>query len=281
VRYLVLLTLFICFLWPSNGCAETYLLGVQPCWNPEKSLVMFQPLVQYLSRVLHSEVKLVVYDNAEQFHQDLQRVHFVLQDAYSTYVHSYLERFEPLAVAVVKDGSLEERGAIIVRKESPYHKIKDLRGKRFLFGALHNTPKFFATWILFEKNGLNPREDFSQIGLGGECLFNALAVVVGDYDAAAVCADFLESEEARKVSDHLRVLALTDPVPGWMFTIAPRIGPALRQKVRKAVLSLEPDSVLAQEVLRDTPWKGFVRPRGNELTEIERLVHEYHIPEKL
>ncbi len=280
MRYLFLFFLFFLF-WSVAVRAETLFLGVQPCWDPEKSLVMFQELADYMSNSLNMRVRLVVYDNAEQFHHDLSRIHFALQDAYSTYIHRYPERYEPVAIAVTKEGEASEIGAIVVRKESPVKKLQDLRGKSFIFGALHNTPKFFSTWILLRKNGLDPLKDFREIGLGGDCLYNAMAVLVGDYEAGAVCADFLKEREHQKISSHLRVLAYTDPAPGWMFTLAPRLGPELRKKVEEVILRLSPGSQEAKHVLKHTPWLGFTKPKGNELKKIEQLVHEYRIPETL
>ncbi len=146
----------------------SYTLAVQPCWPPEKALVMFSPLANYLSLAINKPFKLVVYDNAAQFHRDISKADLVIQDAYSAYRHKGFAPFTPVAIAINKDGKTTDRGAIIVRKDSPFHKISDLRGRRFLFGSIHNTQKFFCVWILFKENGIDPLKDLSEIAPGGD-----------------------------------------------------------------------------------------------------------------
>jgi len=148
--------------WASGG----YRIGIQPCWMPEKALEILSPLSEYLSKALGVPVELVVYDNASQFHQGLDKLDMIIQDAYSAYLHS-MGSFVPLVIAENRSGETTDRGAVIVRKNSPFKTLSDLRGRSFLFGAAHNTAKFFSVWILFEENGIDPARDLSEIAEGG------------------------------------------------------------------------------------------------------------------
>ncbi len=162
--------LFICMFiicWQTVWASGGYRLGVQPCWMPEKALEIFTPLSEYLSKALGVPVELVVYDNAAQFHQGLEKLDMILQDAYSAYLHS-MDSFVPVVIAESRSGKTTDRGAVIVRKDSPFKTLYDLRGKSFLLGAAHNTAKFYSVWILFEENGINPRKEFSEIAEGGD-----------------------------------------------------------------------------------------------------------------
>ncbi len=165
ITILLICVFIICWqtVWASGG----YRLGVQPCWTPEKALEIFTPLSEYLSQAFGVPVELVVYDNTVQFHQGLEKIDMILQDAYSAYLHSR-RSFVPVAIAENRAGETTDRGAIIVRKDSLFKILPDLRGKSFLFGAAHNTAKFYSVWILFEENGINPRMEFSEIAEGGD-----------------------------------------------------------------------------------------------------------------
>jgi len=254
-------------------------LSVQPCWEPEKILLMYRPLANYLSKTTGFHVKLVISDNYKQFHQKLFKTDIALQDAYSTYTH--IESgvmLLPVAIAVSKNGSTEERGAVIVRAESAIRDLHDLVGKSFIFGAIHNTPKFFSAWILLKKAGLDPPRDFPVMAIGGECSANAMAVFVGDYDAGAVCADFLEETSRQDLRMGLRVVAYTDPSPNWFFTIRKNLDPSIKAAIKKACLELRPDSELAEKVLMHSVWSGFVETKGDELEKIGTLAVKYQVP---
>jgi len=106
-----------------------------------------------------------------------------------------------------------------------------------------------------------------------------MAVAIGDYDAGAVCSDFLEEDEHSKIVQRLRVLAYTDPAPGWLLMVRKDFPGKVRDKVYKALTDIRPGR--HSTVLSSTPWSGFLKPNGNELTEIGDLVRKYKVPYSL
>ncbi len=254
-------------------------LAVQPCWSPKITYTLFSPLANFLSKETGLRVTLLIADNELHFHRLIPKADLVLQDSYSAYFHQRRGfTLEPVVVAVGEDGEPTERGAIIVRVDSPIESLQDLQGKTFIFGAPHNTRKFFATYITLKRHGIDPLKDLSGFALGNECSYNAMSVFLGEFDAGAVCADFLEESERFAFIKNLRVLAYTDPMPNWMITLKGDLTPKLRDKVTRALLLLKPGTARAERALFETGWKGFVPVKGDELSRIERLQESFSVP---
>ncbi len=102
-----------------------------------------------------------------------------------------------------------------------------------------------------------------------------MAVAIGDYDAGAVCADFLEEKEHSKVVQKVRVLAYTDPAPGWLLLVRKDLPKKVREKVYTALTEIRTGQ--HSSVLSSTPWGGFLKSDGNELTEMGTLVRKYKV----
>lgn len=255
---------------------------VQPCWGPLESFAMFTPLTDYLSKETGLTMELVIVETEKDFHARINEVHFALQDAFSVYIHNKMDAiFDPLVIAVFEDGSVEERGAILVRAASDIKNISDLKGKTFLFGARHNTPKFFAAFITLKKSGIDPDSDLKGYGFGGDCGDNAMSVFLGEHDAGAVCKDFVHGEEGKakfNFKTDLRVITDTIPVANWMVTASKNIDKETAEKVKKALLKIRPESPVAETILEKTEWGGFLPVTGNELLEIDKLAQEYSVP---
>ncbi len=254
-------------------------LAVQPCWEPETTDVLFRPLVHYLADETGLNVKLMIADDEIHFHRLLRSADMAIQDSYSTLVHRQADLvFEPVAIAVSEDGSLTERGAVLVRADSPIKDIGDLKGRTFLFGAPHNAPKFFAAYITLMQHGVHPLKDLAAFALGNECSYNAMAVYLGEFDAGMVCADFVSLSHKFNFKTDLRVLAYTPAVPNWLFTLSNTLPFRLKVAVKKALTALNPGTGISKSTLRKICWKGFVPVRGDELEKIRRLQEEYKVP---
>ncbi len=106
-----------------------------------------------------------------------------------------------------------------------------------------------------------------------------MAVAVGDYDAGAVCADFLEEKEHSRVVQKVRVLAYTDPAPGWLLMLRKDLPESVRKKVYTALTEIKAGHY--SKVLSSTPWSGFLKPDSSEIMEIGTLVRKYKVPYSL
>src|SRR5947209_14983076 len=76
----------------------------------------------------------------------------------------------------------------IVRKDSPYQKLSDLKGKRVAHTSPSSNSGNLAPLVLYPPEGLKPNEDYKPMMSGGHDK-SALGVLSGDYDMAGVASD--------------------------------------------------------------------------------------------
>ena len=121
----------------------------------------------------------------------------------------------------------------IVKKESPYQKLSDLKGKRVAHTAPSSNSGHLAPLVLYPPEGLKPNEDYKPLMSGGHDK-SALGVASGDYDMAGVASDVFERMVARGTlkGDDFRVIFTSPLFPTSSFAHAHDLHPDLAKKLR-------------------------------------------------
>ncbi|MGE3064884.1 MAG: phosphate/phosphite/phosphonate ABC transporter substrate-binding protein [Hyphomicrobiaceae bacterium] len=123
---------------------------------------------------------------------------------------------------------------VVVKKDSPFQKLSDLKGKRVAHTAPSSNSGNLAPIALFPAQGLTPNTDYKPLWSGGHDK-SVLGVGTGDYDAAAVASDVFERMGARgtiKVDD-FRIIYRSEKFPTSGFAYAHDLKPELAQKLTK------------------------------------------------
>jgi phosphonate transport system substrate-binding protein len=121
----------------------------------------------------------------------------------------------------------------IVRKDSPYQKLSDLKGKRVAHTSPSSNSGNLAPLVLYPPEGLKPNEDYKPIMSGGHDK-SALGVLSGDYDMAGVASDVFERMIIRGVfkADDFRIIFTSPLFPTSSFAYAHDLHPDLAKKIR-------------------------------------------------
>ena len=121
----------------------------------------------------------------------------------------------------------------IVRKDSPYQKLSDLKGKRVAHTSPSSNSGNLAPLVLYPPEGLKPNEDYKPMMSGGHDK-SALGVASGDYDMAGVASDVFERMIARGTlkADDFRIIFTSPLFPTSSFAHAHDLHPDLAKKVR-------------------------------------------------
>src|SRR3954447_12134370 len=120
----------------------------------------------------------------------------------------------------------------IVKKDSPYQKLSDLKGKRVAHTAPSSNSGHLAPLVLYPSEGLKPNEDYRPLMSGGHDK-SALGVLSGDYDMAGVASDVFERMVARGTVklDDFRIIFKSPIFPTSSFAYAYDLKPDLAKKI--------------------------------------------------
>jgi phosphonate transport system substrate-binding protein len=121
----------------------------------------------------------------------------------------------------------------IVRADSPYQKLADLKGKRVAHTSPSSNSGNLAPLVLYPPEGLKPNEDYKPLMSGGHDK-SALGVLSGDYDMAGVASDVFERMIARatlKAAD-FRVIYTSPLFPTSSFAYAHDLKPELANQMK-------------------------------------------------
>jgi phosphonate transport system substrate-binding protein len=154
-----------------------------------------------------------------------------------------------LAAVVQRSRTLTYRAAILVREDSDFQTLTDLRGARAAW-----TDRASASGYLFPKlHLLNAGVDDLDESLHGSVESALAAVRDGQAD---VCASFIGDKSA--LFPRLRVLALTDPIPPDGLVLAPGLDGKLQAQLRDRLLSLHADPAGHQAIVELFEAEKFV-----------------------
>ena len=126
--------------------------------------------------------------------------------------------------------------AMLVKKDSPYQKLSDLKGKKVAHTAPSSNSGNLAPRALFPAEGLVPDQDYKPLMSGGHDK-SALGVHSGDYDAAPVASDVFDRMVTRGVfkADEFRIIYRSAVFPTSSFALAHDLQPELAAKIKQCV----------------------------------------------
>ena len=140
----------------------------------------------------------------------------------------------PFAVKGNASGPRSYHLAVIVKADSPYQKLTDLKGKKVAHSAPSSNSGNLAPRSLLPAEGLTPDKDYKPL-FSGKHDQSIMGVNTGDYDAAAIADDVLERMAKRGVvkAGNFRALYLSAPFITSSFAYAHDLDPALAAKIRE------------------------------------------------
>lgn len=107
---------------------------------------------------------------------------------------------EPFGTSQSKDGAIGYYSVIVVRKDSPYKSVQDLKGKVLAWADPNSTSGYAVPSYYLRKAGIDPATFFGKTPFSGSHEMGIVGVVNGTFDAAA------DDEDSDTVSNVTRMV---------------------------------------------------------------------------
>ncbi len=220
----------------SRVFAETMILAVHPYLPTTELVNRFTPLADYLTRTTGRPIKLRVgrtyAEHIRAIGTDSVDIAYMGPASYIRMVERYGKK--PLLARQEVKGQPNLRGVIIVRHDSPFRALVDLKGKRFAYGDPDSTMSHVVPQYLLQRAGVSESALAHHAFLGSHNNV-VLGVLAGDYDAGAVKEEVFENQAAKG----LRALAVTPPVADHVFVASGKLPSSLVVSLRGAFSRLK------------------------------------------
>ncbi len=209
--------------------------------SPKETLVYYEELLNYIGREVGYEIILTqrkTYSEVnELFPKRLIDLAFVCSGPYANEQEKY--KFEGLATPIVR-GEPYYQSYLIVKKNSSYNSLEDLRGKIFAFtDPDSNTGTLVPRYWLFQKNE-TPASFFDRITYTYSHDNSILAVAKGLVDGAAVDGHKWEFYNAKNpyFTSKTRVIKKSDNFGSPPLVASSFLNPQLKTKIQNIVLTM-------------------------------------------
>jgi phosphonate transport system substrate-binding protein len=213
----------------------TLIFAYTPVEDPAVYQNVFKPFTDYLAQCTG---KRVVYYPVQSNTAEIEamrsgRLHVAGFSTGPTGFAVNLAGAVPFAAKGTQKGPHGYHLVSIVRKDSPYQRLSDLKGKRVAHTSPSSNSGNLAPRVLYPPEGLKPDTDYKPLMSGGHDK-SALGVLSGDYDMAGVASDVYERMVTRGTlkADDFRIIFTSPVFPTSSFAHAHDLNPDLIRKIR-------------------------------------------------
>jgi len=219
---------------------STLVFAYTPVEDPAVYANIFKPFTDYLAQCVS---KRVIYYPVQSNSAEIEamrsgRLHVAGFSTGPTGFAVNLAGAVPFATKGTEKGVQGYHLISLVRADSPYQKLSDLKGKRVAHTSPSSNSGNLAPLVLYPKEGLKPNDDYKPIMSGGHDK-SALGVISGDYDMAGVASDVYERMVTRGTikGENIRIIYQSPLFPTSSFAYAHDLKPELAKKIVECFLA--------------------------------------------
>jgi len=213
---------------------STIVFTYTPVEDPAVYENIFKPFTTHLAKCIDKKVVFYqVQSNAAEI--EAMRSGRLHVGGFSTGPTAFAVNLAGAIPFAVKGNSKEFQGynlIVIVKANSPYQKLSDLKGKKVAHTSPSSNSGHLAPLSLFPAQGLAPDKDYKVI-FSGKHDQSVMGVNSGDYDAAAVASDVFHrmAERGQVKEADFRVIYRSQKFPTSSFAYAHDLDPKLVDKM--------------------------------------------------
>jgi phosphonate transport system substrate-binding protein len=209
---------------------STIVFTYTPVEDPAVYESVFKPFTTHLAQCLDKKVVFYqVQSNAAEI--EAMRSGRLHVGGFSTGPTAFAVNLAGAVPFAVKGNANEFQGynlIVIVKANSPYQKLADLKGRKVAHTSPSSNSGHLAPLALFPKEGLAPDKDYKVL-FSGKHDQSVMGVNSGDYEAAAVASDVFHrmAERGQVKEADFRVIYRSQKFPTSSFAYAHDLDPKL------------------------------------------------------
>jgi len=215
---------------------STIVFTYTPVEDPAVYENIFRPFTDYLGKCTAKRVVFYqVQSNAAEI--EAMRSGRLHVGGFSTGPTSFAVNLAGAIPFAVKGTAKEWQGynlIMLVKRDSPYQKLPELKGKKVAHTSPSSNSGNLAPRALFPSLGLTPESDYKVL-YSGKHDNSVMGVSTGDYDAAPVASDVFKrmAERGQVKADDFRIIYRSELFPTSSFAYAHDLEPGLRDRMLK------------------------------------------------
>jgi phosphonate transport system substrate-binding protein len=213
----------------------------------------FTPLANYLSRALGMKVEFTPVSDYPAAVESLvnKKVDLVWFGGF-THVQAQIRSGGKIVPIAQRVEDTKFQSVFIAKTGSGIKALADLKGKQISFGSQSSTSGHLMPRHFLLQAQINPEKDFRRIAYSGAHDATIASVVSGKVDAAALDITVWNKfvNEKRVDTAAVNVFYTTPPFFNYNWSMHVDSPADLRERVKKALLDLDPANAEAAEILR-------------------------------
>lgn len=186
---------------------------------------------------------------------------------------------EPLVGELDNNGDFGYFSVVVVKQDSPFQKIEDLKGKRFAFADPNSTSGYQAPRFFLSEAGIDADDFFGETMFSGSHENSVMALMNGAFDAAATWYRTEERSNMTRMAGkgmiepgQWRVIWKTPRLPSSPWTMSLDKPAEMRRDIANMLMNMNTEAPEAWSALTDGKASGFKHVDHAEYEAIVRMI---------
>jgi phosphonate transport system substrate-binding protein len=257
--------------WKADFSELTF--AVVPDENATGVEQRYEPFIQYISKQLGVPVKLrIANDYAAVIEGQIAGNIHVAKSGPSSFARALMNgaKVDAFAMEVNKDGTKGYYSVLYVKKDAPYQKIEDLKGKNLGLVDPNSTSGNNVPRFELNKMGIKPEEFFANVVYTGSHENAVIALQQGQVDGAFNWwndenESMLRRMERKSMAkyDDFRIIFKSNQIVNSPYAMLTTLPAELQTAIKDAMFSIDKNDVEAFQVMTDGQQQLWV-PTSND-----------------
>ncbi len=254
---------------------KTIKIGSVTVENQAATVTRYKPFVEYMEKKLGVKVEIFTASDYAGIVQALSggQIHLARLGG-AAYAAGFIDSeggIEPLVMNVEPNGGKGYHSVLIVKADSPYKSIEDLKGKSLAWADANSTSGYLVPNAALRDAGVDPQKHFSRTVFSGGHEQSVLGVLKGNFDSAFTwTSPGHQSGQFRIMMDRgmlklddIRIVWESPLIANPLWAVSKSIPADMRKDLLDMFVNLAKDDMAMAEAAAQGKTSGF-EPVGHE-----------------